>query len=635
MLSPSTLVFIALGAIFAYSFYAVLNAGQLSLGQAGFASVAAFTAVALGPSPDEVGEIPALLIGIVIAMAVGAAAAIILGLPTMRLRGVFLAIATLGFAEAVRITMLNQSWTGGAMGMSVPRVVTPTIAWVCVALVAYWFWRMGRSRYGRALEAIREDELAARAMGIDVGRHRLASFVTSGALAGLYGVLWAYYMRLFEPNDFDFMAAIDGLVKAFVGGTTMFLGPLLGSGFQTSIPEILRSIGVEAGWIRPFISSLLLLIVILFLPGGLASFIPRRLKMPKNYRDVAAAHAGSSAAGTATAAHGASESGGAGGVSVIETDGDTDAAPDAGGGGDPGGIGTSFGSDRAGLATRVHPQPGETVVQLDGIGKEYGGVHAVRHVDLTLRSGDVVGLIGPNGAGKTTLVNMISGLTPPSSGSATVLGVDVARTPVHKIASAGVSRTFQHSKLFARLSALENVLVGGHLVSKPTFLRRLVWLPSARNDEHEALLHAARCLDRVGLADKAEVRASALSYGDQRRLEIARALAADPSLLILDEPAAGMNHVEAGALSDLIGSLAAEGLTVLLIEHNVGMVLETCNHVVVLNFGEVLASGAPDQIASNPEVIEAYLGSEDEDDDITTEDGSIADGTLDDPTGHA
>lgn len=630
MLASSTLVFIALGAIFAYSFYAVLNAGQLSLGQAGFASIAAFSAVALGPSPSEVGEIPALLIGIAIAMSVGAAAAIVLGIPTMRLRGVFLAIATLGFAEAVRILILNQTWTGGAMGLTVPRVVTPTIAWICVSLVAYWFWRMGRSRYGRALEAIREDELAARAMGIDVGKHRLSSFITSGAIAGLYGVLWAYYVRLIAPEDFNFMVAIDGLVKAFVGGTTMFLGPLLGSGFQTTIPEILRGIGVEAGWIRPFLSSLLLLIVILFLPGGLASFIPRRLRLPRDFRATAGTHRADADHG-ATAATAVTAGADVGATSAAARGLGTAVDPDPGG---VGGGGSSFDSDRPGLSTRVHPVPGETVVELDGIGKEYGGVHAVRHVDLTLHSGEIVGLIGPNGAGKTTLVNMISGLTPPSSGSATVLGVEVGRTPVHKIAAAGVSRTFQHSKLFARLSALENVLVGSHLVTKPTFLRRLVWLPSARRDEQEALYHAARCLDRVGLADKAGVRASALSYGDQRRLEIARALAADPSLLILDEPAAGMNHVEATALSGLIGSLAAEGLTVLLIEHNVGMVLETCSQVVVLNFGEVLASGPPSEIAANPAVIEAYLGSADDEDDEPSTVASIAEGTMDDPTGH-
>ncbi|MGY2084161.1 branched-chain amino acid ABC transporter ATP-binding protein/permease [Blastococcus sp. SYSU DS0539] len=553
----TTLTFIALGAIFAYSFYAVLIAGQLSLGQAGFAALAAFSGAYLAPSGADVGEVPALLIAVAIGMSVGALAAVVLGLPTMHLRGVFLAIATLGFAEAVRVVLLNQGWTGGAQGLGVPRILTVGMAWTALALVAYWFWRMGRSRYGRALEAIREDELAARSMGIDVGRHRLAAFVTAGAVAGLYGVLYAYYVRLIAPNDFDFTAAVEGLVTAVVGGSTMFLGPLLGSGFQTLVPEIQRAVGVEAGWIRPFLAGLLLLVVILFLPGGLASLIPRRSRMPSGTGD----------------------------------------------------------DDATGLAGRRHPAAGEPVVTLAGLGKEYGGVHAVRGVDLEIRAGEVVGLIGPNGAGKTTLVNMISGLVPPSSGSATVLGTAVGSTPVHRIAAAGVSRTFQHSKLFNRLSALENVLVGAHLVSRPTFLRRLLWLPSARRDEQAALRQAARCLERVGLTSLASTRAEALSYGDQRRLEIARALASDPSLLILDEPAAGMNHVEASRLSELIRSLAQDGLTILFIEHNVGMVLQTCTRVVVLNFGEVIASGAPDAIAADPAVIEAYLGSDDDDAD--------------------
>ncbi len=550
----TTLTFIALGAIFAYSFYAVLIAGQLSLGQAGFASLAAFSAATLAPSGDDVGDVPALLTAAVIGMAVGALAAVVLGLPTMHLRGVFLAIATLGFAEAVRVVLLNQEWTGGAQGLAVPRILTVGTAWSALAVVAYWFWRMGRSRYGRALEAIREDELAARSMGIDVGRHRLAAFTTAGAVAGLYGVLFASYVRLIAPNDFDFPAAVEGLVTAVVGGSTMFVGPVLGSGFQTMVPEVQRAVGVEAGWIRPFLAGLLLLVVILFLPGGLASLIPRRTRVPS----------------------------------------------------------TSGADPVRGLAARRHPAAGETVVSLTGLAKEYGGVHAVRGIDLEIRAGEVVGLIGPNGAGKTTLVNMVSGLVPPSSGSATVLGTTIGRTPVHRVAAAGVSRTFQHSKLFNRLSALENVLVGAHLVSRPTFLRRLLWLPSARRDERAALVHAARCLERVGLSDLAGNRASSLSYGDQRRLEIARALASEPSLLILDEPAAGMNHVEAARLSELIRSLARDGLTILFIEHNVGMVLETCTRVVVLDFGQVIASGPPAEVAADPAVIEAYLGTEHE-----------------------
>ncbi len=552
MFGESTLVFIALGATFAYSFYAVLVAGQLSLGQAGFAALAAFSAVSLAPEPADAGDILTLLVAIVIGMTVGALSAVVLGLPTMHLRGVFLAIATLGFAEAVRILIINMEWTGGAQGMSVPKVVTPAIAWVALVLVAYWFWRQGPSRYGRALAAIREDELAARAMGIDVGRHRLSAFVTAGAVAGLYGVLWAYFVRLIAPQDFGFTTAIDGLVTAVVGGSTVFIGPVLGSGFLTMVPEVQRAVGIDASWIRPFLASLLLLVVILFLPGGLAGLVPRRRTKPANGMSQRPAR---------------------------------------------------------GPERRVHPAPGEPVVTLRTVEKDYGGVQAVHDVDLAVTGAEIVGLIGPNGAGKTTLVNMISGLVPATSGTIEVLGVQPGQTSVHRVAAAGVSRTFQHSKLFPRLSALDNALVGAHLVSRPTFLRRLLWLPSARRDEQRSLQHAAQCLDRVGLADKVAVTASALSYGDQRRLELARALAADPSLLILDEPAAGMNHVEAQALSTLIASLADDGLTVLLIEHNVGMVMATCSRIVVLNFGEVIATGTPEEIAQNPAVVEAYLGS--------------------------
>ncbi|MFD2796310.1 ATP-binding cassette domain-containing protein [Promicromonospora vindobonensis] len=564
MFTESTVTFIALGAIFAFSFYAVLNAGQLSLGQAGFASVAAYTSVLLAPDPDVVGDLAALLIALVIGMTAGTVAAVVLGLPTMHLRGVFLAIATLGFAEAVRIFLLNAEWTGGAQGLSVPKIVTPAIAWVVLAIVAYWFWRSGPTRYGRALEAIREDELAAGAMGIDVGRHRLGAFATAGAVAGLYGVLWAYTVRLVAPADFGFTAAIDGLVTAMVGGTTMFVGPVVGSAFLTVIPEIQRALGVEAGWIRPFVAGLLLLVVILFLPGGLAGRIPRRIRVP----DL-----------------------------------------DAGGNDDADSAGASGGAS-AELRTREHAPLGDVVARLTGLSKDYGGVHAVRGVDLEIRSGELLGLIGPNGAGKTTLVNMLSGLVAPSSGEATVLGVTAGRAPVHRVAAAGVSRTFQHSKLFDRLSALENVLVGGHLVTRPTLLRRMLWLPSARRDERAALARAARCLRRVGMLEAAATRAGALSYGDQRRLEIARALAADPSLLILDEPAAGMNQVEAGELAHLIRSLADDGLAVLLIEHNVGLVRQVCDRVVVLDFGEIIATGAPAQVAADPRVVEAYLGTE-------------------------
>jgi len=548
----STITFMALTGVFAYSFYAVLVAGQLSLAQAGIASAAAFTSSLAVPAEPLFGVVPRLVVGIAVGMSVGAFLAFLLGLPVMRLRGVFLAIATLAFGEVVRILLINQSWTGGAQGLSFPKLVGIPQAWLALAAVAYWFWRLGGSRLGRAFAAIREDELAARAMGIDVSRHRMTAFVTSGAVAGLYGVMLAYFVRFAEPNAFGFSAAVDGLVTAVVGGTIFFIGPVLGSTFLTWLPELQRAIGVEAGWIRPFVSGLLLLLVILFLPGGLAALIPHRRR----------------------------------GIMT---------PPDA-----P-------------LDLPALPAPGTPIASLRAIRKDYGGVHAVHEVDLDIAAGEIVGLIGPNGAGKTTLVNMLSGLVPPSGGEGTVVGIPLGSgVPAHRIALAGVSRTFQQIKLFNRLSALDNALVGAHRVSRPTMLRRLVLLPSARRDEKRALGQAFAQLTRVGLADRAHLPAGDLSYGDQRRLEIARALAAHPSLLILDEPAAGMNHVEAHLLSVLIRALAEDGVTVLLIEHNVRMVLETCTRVVVLDFGEVIAAGDPATIARDPRVVEAYLGAEDD-----------------------
>ena len=546
----STITFMALAGVFAYSFYAVLSAGQLSLAQAGFASAAAFTSSLVVPDEALFGVVPRLVVGIVVGMSVGAVLAFLLGLPVMRLRGVFLAIATLAFGEVVRILLINQAWTGGAQGLSFPKLVGISQAWLALVAVAYFFWRLGGSRLGRAFAAIREDELAARAMGIDVTRHRMSAFVISGAVAGLYGVLLAHAVRFAEPNEFGFAAAVEGLVTAVVGGITLFAGPVLGSVFLTSLPELQRAIGVEAGWIRPFVSGLMLLLVIVFLPGGLAALVPHRRRGATAYPD-----------------------------------GPSDLSP--------------------------LPAVGTPIASLRAISKDYGGVHAVRDVDLDIAAGEIVGLIGPNGAGKTTLINIMSGLVPASSGEGTVAGVAVGSgVSAHLIALAGVSRTFQQVKLFDRLSALDNVLVGAHRVSRPTLLRRLVLLPSARRDERRALGQAFAQLTRVGLAERARLPAGDLSYGDQRRLEIARALAAQPTLLILDEPAAGMNQVEAHRLSVLIRALADDGVTVLLIEHNVRMVLETCTRVVVLDFGEVIAAGVPAEVARDPRVVEAYLGAE-------------------------
>lgn len=249
-------------------------------------------------------------------------------------------------------------------------------------------------------------------------------------------------------------------------------------------------------------------------------------------------------------------------------------------------------------------------MKLRDVTKDYGGVRAVDSVDLEIPAGEVMGLIGPNGAGKTTLVNVITGLTDATNGQVEVDGAPLVGLKAHQVAGLGVSRTFQEVKLFDNLSVIDNVLVGSHRVAHHTFLRRLFLLPSARRDEAVDLERALYHLRQVGLAEHAAESAGNMSYGDRRRLEIARALASQPRLLVLDEPAAGMNRVEARSLGDLVGDIAATGVTILLIEHNVPLVMRTCTRVAVLEFGRLIAQGTPAEIARDPVVVAAYLGTQ-------------------------
>ena len=247
-------------------------------------------------------------------------------------------------------------------------------------------------------------------------------------------------------------------------------------------------------------------------------------------------------------------------------------------------------------------------LQLSGVSRAFGGVHAVDQATFEVEPGEVHGLIGPNGAGKTTLLNLISGLLVPTGGKIQLDGQRLDRLPAHRIAALGVARTYQNIRLFGGLSAADNVVVGRHLKRRAPFWRRLFFLPAARREELEARDAAEAGLARVGMRERAQSQAYNLSYGEQRRVEIARALAAEPKLVLLDEPTAGMNPNEAAAVARLVREVAREGRAVLLIEHNVRLVMEVCDRITVLNFGKVIARGTPAEVANDPAVIAAYLG---------------------------
>ncbi len=249
------------------------------------------------------------------------------------------------------------------------------------------------------------------------------------------------------------------------------------------------------------------------------------------------------------------------------------------------------------------------ILEVDRLERAFGGLRAVDGATFAVRAGEVHGLIGPNGAGKTTLINLVSGLVAPTGGAVRLDGRRIHGLPPHRIAALGVARTFQNIRLFADLSAEDNVLVGQHLRRSPSLAARLFVLPSAREEERRAQERAAALLERVGLGGRTKERARNLSYGEQRKVEIARALAAEPRLLLLDEPTAGMNPVEVESMAKLIRSVAEAGHSVLLIEHNVRLVMDVCDAITVLHFGRVIAEGPPAAVARDPAVVDAYLGS--------------------------
>ncbi len=248
------------------------------------------------------------------------------------------------------------------------------------------------------------------------------------------------------------------------------------------------------------------------------------------------------------------------------------------------------------------------LLEVDRLARAFGGVRAVDGATFAVARGEIHGLIGPNGAGKTTVLNLVSGLLAPSGGAIRLSGRDVHGLPPHRIAALGVARTFQNIRLFADLSARDNVLVGQHRIRESSLGARLLMLPAAREEERSAKSRALAALERIGLGERAREKARNLSYGEQRRVEIARALASAPRLLLLDEPTAGMNPVEVEAVAALIRKAAAEGHSVLLVEHNVRLVMGVCDRITVLDFGKVIAEGPPAAVARDPAVVAAYLG---------------------------
>ena len=528
-------------------------AGLLDLGYAAFYAIGAYTTAIL---TSDVGL--TWWQAVVPSMVVAALAGAVLGYPTLRLRGDYLAIVTLGFGEIVRISAVNlDGLTGGSNGKIVGA--RPTLGgreltsvtdfyWLALVLAVITFvatWNLFRSRLGRAWRALAEDADVAEAVGIPTVWAKLMAYVLGAVWAGLAGALAAGKFGIVAPTSFTFTVSVLILVVVVLGGRGSFPGVVVGALIVVGLPEALRE--VEEWKYLSF--GVALVALMLVRRGGLWP---------------------------------AGRSPGPGGGIRLDP-------------GDP-------------LLTTDGP----AALDVGALTRNFGGLRALDEMTLAVRPGEIVGLIGPNGAGKTTAFNCITGVVPPSSGQVTIDGRRLTGLPPHRVVTAGVGRTFQGVHLFSSMTAAENVLVGLDRRLRSGIAGALFRLPRQRREERRAAAAAEYWLQIVGLAGRGGALPGALSFEGQRRLDIARALAAGPAVLLLDEPAAGLNPAEKASLMTLVRRVRDRGVTIVLIEHDMAMVDELCDRVAVLDAGRVIVVGTPAQVRVDHRVIEAYLGVEEE-----------------------